>query len=72
MSEPYRGNPALWNHRTETQRAHEAAVAAEQARQQAETAEAVGLAIPAPHRKRKEPDAPAIDPAPVAETPEQE
>jgi hypothetical protein len=69
---PYLGNPALWNNRNEAQRARAAAVAAEQSRQQQEMAEAIDLAIPAPHRKRTEPVAPAIDPAPVAETTEQE
>ncbi len=69
---PYLGNVSLWNHRGEAQRAHDAAVAAEQAQQQAETAEAIDLAIPAPRRKRTEPTVSAIDPASVAETPEQE
>jgi hypothetical protein len=69
---PYLGNPALFNNRGAAQRAQEAAAAAEQARQTQETAESIDLAIPAPHRKRTEPDAPAIDPAPVAETTEQE
>jgi hypothetical protein len=72
VSGPYLGNPVLFNTRNEAQRAHAAAVAAEQARQTQETAESIGLAIPAPHRKRTEPVAPAIDPAPVAETTVQE
>jgi hypothetical protein len=72
LSGPYLGNPVLFNTRNEAQRAHAAAVAAEQARQTQETAESIGLAIPAPHRKRTEPVAPAIDPAPVAETTVQE
>ena len=72
MRTPYLGNPVLFNTRNEAQRAHAAAVAAEQARQTQETAESIGLAIPAPHRKRTEPVAPAIDPAPVAETTVQE
>jgi hypothetical protein len=67
---PYLGNPALFNSRGQVERARAEAVAAEQAQQTQETAEALGLAIPAVRRKRTEPEAPAIDPAPVAETTE--
>lgn len=62
----YRGNPSLWNRRSETQQAKEAAREAAAVRLlelEREAAEVAGIAIRGPRRKRTapEPVAPAIE-----------
>jgi hypothetical protein len=71
----YKGNPTLWNHRSEARRAQEAHVAAAaelEAQQLAENLADAGVILPEPRAKRTRPEPVETLPAETTPAPTQE